>query len=223
MQTLQEIQKSFLRFGWITFYFLLCSSLQAQLKWDGEGNDGQWINPLNWNTNTLPATGDEVVLDNSMVSGNYLVKLPSGAVSVIIKKLIIDPSETDSISLLLSKENIGVPGLQIIGPGYGLTLNDRSVFINASGATSGLPVVISDSIRINNGGKYIHRTARSHAANISVLASVPGTESGIFEFDIPDASGTISLSDRVFGTLVLSAATANRTVSYTAAGTRAIR
>ena len=204
--------------------FLLISNMGlSQHRWDGEGNDSLWTNPVNWVTNTLPGVEEEVLLDNSVVEGNYVVKLPGGAVTVLIRRLTIVPGEDDSITLLLPRENIAVPGLQINSTGYGLTLHDRAVFINASGAASGLPVLIDDSIRINNGGRYIHRTGRSHAANISVLSTAPGTESGIFEFDIPGAAATISLSDRVFGKLVFSAVAAGRTVNYTAAGTNAIR
>jgi hypothetical protein len=197
--------------------------LHAQMRWDGEGNDSLWMNPVNWSSNAVPGVHDEVVLDNSLRNGNYFVKLPAGTATVSIKKITIIPATTDSIVLLLPKENVAVPGLQVSSQGYAMILHDRAVFINASGASSGLPVMISDSIRINNGGHYIHRTGRSHAANVSVLASVDGTETGIFEFDIPEASGTISLSDRVFGKLLLSSAAAGRTVHYTAAGTRGIR
>ena len=223
MQGLLNRMKNSLVTGLTSMCFCLSILVQAQHKWDGEGNDGQWINPLNWNTNSVPGAEDEVVLDNSWVSGNYLVMLPAGAITIQVKRLTIFPVALDSITLLLPKQNVAVPGLQITSTGYALILNDRAVFINESGAASGLPVMINDSIRINNGGRYIHRTGRSHAANVTVLATAPGTESGIFEFDIPDASGTISLSDRVFGTLILSATTAARTVSYTAAGTRSIR
>jgi hypothetical protein len=223
MQSLVNRKKNYLLTGWTSFCLVLCFTLHGQHLWDGEGNDGQWINPLNWNTNSLPGPVDEVVLDNSIVAGQYVVMLPAGNTAINIKRLTIAPTGSDSILVVLPKENTAVPALQISSTGYGLTLNDRAVFINASGAGAGLPVMISDSIRINNGGRYIHRTGRSHAANITVLSTAQGTESGIFEFDIPEASGTISLSDRVFGMLILSATTAGRTVNYTAAGTRSIK
>ncbi|HUR12116.1 MAG TPA: T9SS type A sorting domain-containing protein [Flavitalea sp.] len=203
------------------FSFQLMDS-SAQKKWDGGGNDDQWSNPSNWEEDLVPAPGDEVLLDHSSVAGKYTVFLPSGSTQTILKSITINPQEGDSILMILPVTNTAIPGLQLTGTGHSLILYNRAVFTNASGATSGQPVVISDSIRINNGGVYIHRSARSHAANVTVLSVGPGTEEGVFEFDIPDASATISLSDRKFGKLKLSASAAKGTVNYIAAGTRGI-
>src|ERR1044071_629596 len=63
------------------------SSLAATKTWDGGGGDGLWNTAANWDNDTLPATTDEVVLDNSSVAGTYTVTLPSGATAVTIKKL----------------------------------------------------------------------------------------------------------------------------------------
>jgi hypothetical protein len=114
-----------------------------------------------------------------------------------------------------------VPGFVVTGPGYGMILNEGAIFKNASGASSGAPVDISDSIRINNGGRYIHNTARAHAANIQSLSRAPGTEQGIFEFDIPLVSTTVSLSSQVFGKLVF-ASPVSGAVNYTASGTNRV-
>jgi len=75
---------------------------------------------------------------------------------------------------------------------------------------------------IANGGRYVHQTPRVHSSLVNVLSQSPGTETGVFEFDVPDASSTISFSDRRYGMLVLSAAAAGGSVNYTAAGTRPV-
>ena len=102
-------------------------------------------------------------------------------------------------------------------------IKDRATLINASGSGSGASVVLSDSIRIENGGTYIHRTARAHAALVMLLSKAPGTEEGCFWFDVPDVSSTISLSNRTFGKLQLSATAAGGSLNYTAASTQKIR
>ena len=59
---------------------------------------------------------------------------------------------------------------------------------------------------IHDGGRYIHQTRASHANNIlRILSTAPGTEQGIFDFDVPRASYTISVSNRIYGSLELHA------------------
>lgn len=204
------------------FYFILfllifsASSSDAQKKWDGEAGSNQWSDANNWTDNSLPAATDNVVLDNSFVSGSYIVELPILATTV--KNISINPSGNNIIQLDLPKTNKAIPALTITG----LVINPGGIFKNSSGATSGTPVVISDSIRINDDGRFIINTPRAHATNIERLSRAPGTERGVLEFDIPDASTTISLSGRTFGKLVLKSAAFGATLNYTAAGTNKV-
>ena len=208
-------------FGFAILFYLPASS---QKKWDGGGNDGQWNNALNWDGDVAPVGTDMVILDNSVVQENYTVTLPGGTRSVTVKQVSISPSSSHHIELVLPVENTQVPGFVISGPGYGLDIGAGGVFRNASGAISGTPVIISDSIRIRNGGRYVHNSQRAHAANVQVLSSAPGTEKGIIEFDVPDVSSTISLSGRTFGKLLLrAAAVPGSMLKYTAAGTMGVR
>lgn len=194
--------------------------LQAQRIWDGGGGNDQWNDPLNWSGNTLPLPADDVVLDHSIITGTYVVVLPGRAVTV--RSIVIDPGGSNEIQLVLPPENKDVPGLTLTGSGYSLVINNKGIFRNASGASSGTPLSVADSIRINNGGRFIHNTPRAHAANTDKLSTAPGTEDGIFEFDIPDPSTTISLSGKKYGRLILSAAAAGGSLNYTAAGTNRV-
>jgi len=199
--------------------FFLC----GQIKWDGGAGDGAWNNPLNWAGDNLPISTDDVILDNTFVQGSYKVTMPAGNVSVSIKTVSIIPALPDSITLELPKTNTISPGLQVTGSGFPLIIKDRGTLINASGSGTGASVVVADSIKIENGGCYIHRTARAHAALVMSLSKAPGTEEGIFWFDVPDVSSTISLSNRTFGKLRLSAFSAGGSLNYTAASTQKIR
>jgi hypothetical protein len=201
------------------FYILLIFALPvcSQVKWDGGAGTDQWNDALNWNTNVVPSATDNVVLDNSIISSNYIVVLPVDAVTV--KTILIDPAGSRNIELHLPKENKMIPGLTISGPGYALIINKGGIFRNSSGASSGTPLMVSDSIKINNDGRFIINTPRAHATNVDRISRAPGTEKGIVEFDIPDASTTISLSGRTYGKLVLKAAAFGRSLNYTAAGT----
>src|SRR5690349_16824908 len=200
--------------------FLVSLSSFAQKKWDGEAGNNQWSNAANWTNNTLPTTTDNVILDNSLVTGSYNVSLPSTAVTV--RSITITPAASKTIELTLPATNTALPGLTISGPGYGLTINSGGSFRNSSGSSSGTSVRVTDSIRINNDGRYVHNSASGHTTNMQTLATIAGTENGIFEFDIPTASSTISLSGRTFGKLVLRSIALGGVVNYTAAGTSKI-
>ncbi len=205
------------------FYLLLFTTIAipqkliAQKKWDGGGGNNQWSNALNWAGNSLPLTTDDIVLDNSVVTSNYFVQLPGTAVTV--RSITISPAINRAIELSLPSANTQIPGLTVNGPGYGLVINSGGTFKNSSGSTSGNTVVVNDSIRVNNDGRYVHNSASAHTNNVQKLATIAGTEAGIFEFDIPTASSTISFSGRTFGKFVLRSTAAGGTCNYTAAGT----
>src|SRR6478736_4337189 len=153
-----------LRISLVSLLLLVKIFLCGQIKWDGGAGDGQWSNPVNWTGDILPTTSDDVILDNSFSSSSYKVSFAPGNVSVSIRSIVIAPSPTDSIVLELPKSNTISPGLQLTGSVYPLIIKNRGTLINASGSTSGASILVADSIRIENGGTYIHRTSRAHAA-----------------------------------------------------------
>lgn len=194
----------------------------AILKWDGEAGDGQWSTALNWEEDRLPAPEDEVILDNAYISGDYTVFFPGGNNAVSLLSLLISPGSIQIITCILPSTNTASPALTLTGPGDVFTLNKGAVFRNASGAASGTPVTVTLSgfFRINNGGHYIHQTARGHTDYlVSRLSDAAGTEEGVFEFDVPGtASYTVSVSNRIFGKLVFSASGSASPRTYTGAG-----
>ncbi|HMF71928.1 MAG TPA: hypothetical protein VK616_10660 [Flavitalea sp.] len=201
--------------------FGVCRSAFAQLKWDGEANDGLWTNAINWAGNILPGPDDEILMDNTFLSDYYEVSLGTGITVIKVRSIKISPSPGKTIQLIVPVTSTAAPALHCTGSVYGLILDPGAIFINASGAGAGATLEVSDSIRINNGGRFIHRTPRSHAANISVLSRDAGTEYGEFEFNIPVASTTISVSGQVFGRLRIVSGSGG-TINYTGTGTNGL-
>lgn len=202
---------------------LCCLITSAQRRWTGNGFDGKWNTAANWEGGILPVTSDVVILDNTFVSENYIVQLPGGDSTIRISRLEVMPSAGSTIQLILPAENTANPGLLVESPELAVNIGAGGVLINQSGAGSGSPLVLEGTLRIGDGGKYIHRTRRSHAALVAQLVHDSATARGIFEFDVPAASSTISVSDRSYGTLIINAAAAGGAAVYTAAGTRKIR
>ena len=205
-----------------TLISLIISILPAFLfagtkTWTGFGGDMSWLNPLNWSGIELPLTTDDVLLDNSALPVSYQVMLPNQAVA--IKSLRIIPSPGRNIELILPSTNIVSNALTVTGPGYGIALGAGAIFRNASGISSGESISIADSMIIYNGGRYIHQTRAAHATGIlQILSIAPGTEQGIFDFDVPRASYTISVSNRTYGSLELHATAFASMVNYTCTG-----
>lgn len=199
---------------------LLCSVkfCEGQIRWDGGASTANWNDAANWFPDQVPAGTDDVILDHSFVSGAYSVVLPSGAISTAVRSLQVTPTGTDSITLWLPASNTADPGLLVTGSGESLILNSYGRLINASGSVSGTGINITGIFKISNGGHYIHRTSRANAGIVSQLSLSPGTATGVFEFDTPGGSYTVSLSNRVFGSLILSAAAAGGTKSYVGSG-----
>ncbi|WP_207510234.1 hypothetical protein [Longitalea luteola] len=207
----------------LLLFVLLINASYAQLRWDGEAGDGQWMTASNWAGNVLPAITDDVILDNTFIAGGYTVSLPGDSTSVHIRSITITPAAGQTIELVLPSTNTAIPAFKLSGAMYGMVIGNGGIFRNASGADNGLPVEIADSLKINNGGRYVQNNSGSHAAIVAVLSRAPGTEEGIFDFDIPSASSTLSLSGRTYGKLMLSSNARNGAVTYTASGVNTVR
>src|SRR5205823_5066264 len=79
---------------------------------------------------------------------------------------------------------------------------------------------ITDSMKIENNARYIHRCPRGNAVILNSVSSSTGTEKGIIEFDVPVVSGSyiVSLTNRTFGTLIFSSHSNNGPITYTSNG-----
>jgi hypothetical protein len=202
---------------------ILCAAFSfisvAQHRWDGGGGDGRWDNAANWQPDGVPLPGSGVLLDNSLDVFGYTVTLPPGAVTVELAFLQVIPGSGQSIELILPRENTASPGLRITGPGDALALETGALLRNASGASAGDAIQVTGTFRIANGARYLHQTARGNATLIDRLSVAEGTETGIFEFDVPGTAGyTVSLTGNTFGTLAFSASAAGGVKAYSGSG-----
>lgn len=190
----------------------------ATVYWDGGGADGLWATATNWVGDVLPAAGDDVVLDNSVLGGTYTVTLPNTAVTV--KSLTITPTGVNTITLLLPTTNTLSPGFQTSGSIY---INNGGLLKNSSPAGSPTITVgatASDSLYIYNGGTYEHNTNTGITNIIDKLSRAPGTEYGLVHYNFK-ASGTttIAMQGRTFGSLEFSAGNAPSGLTYSSTGT----
>jgi Secretion system C-terminal sorting domain len=189
-------------------------SITSQVRWNGNAGDGQWTTPANWVGNQLPSTTDDVLLDNSVVAGNYMVSLPGAASAVTIKSIVIAPATGNTIQLTLPVSNTATPAFTLTGPGYCIMINKGGIMINSSGASGNAAITVNDSVKINNGGMYTHNTRSAHAALVTLLSKAPGTEKGIFKFDVPGGGYTFASTNRTYGTLILSADASGGSQAY---------
>lgn len=204
--------------------FLFSFSLTAQEKiWDGEAGDSAWNNPLNWVGDQLPQSGDSVLLDNTTEYASYTVVLPSGSAVVTVHHLSVLPSHGRTIQIIVPVSSTAVPAFTTTGKG-GLQLFNGALFKNVSGAASGTPISISDSIYIYEGGRFVQQSSTAHASIVNTLAKNPLTAKGIFEYDVPGhASYTVSLTGRTYGHLQFSSNAAGGSKTYLSSGSSAAK
>ena len=155
------------------------------------------------------------MLDNSFLAGNYQVSFTNTAVTIL--SLRISPIPANTIRLIMPSSNTLTSNAFVtIGTGYTVIIDNGGVFENSAGVTSGTNFTITDTFRINNGGRYIHRTRSGHAGWNSRLSRIPGTEYGVFEFDVNGGSYPVATSnDRIYGTIELSSLKSGGLQTYT--------
>ncbi|MEN3039724.1 MAG: hypothetical protein ABDI07_11375, partial [Candidatus Kryptonium sp.] len=105
-----------MRRGLILFliYFLFVGVVFTQQvkKWDRGAGTDNWSDAGNWDSDGVPGPDDDVVLDNTYVSGNYTINLPTGTVE--IGALEISPDSGVTITIIGSSDLI-VAGNLVIG------------------------------------------------------------------------------------------------------------
>lgn len=194
------------------------TALGEKRIWDGGGGDSLWTTATNWMGDIVPSPGDSVLLDNSLLATSYTVLFPPGNISIAIVYLELKPTNPNAIILVIPRSNTAIPALTCNGTG-GIVLQQGAILQNSSGAPSGNAIVCADSLYILNGGQYIHNTDIGHASLIARLSSKPGTEYGTVEFNVPGtASYTLSVSNRVYGNLLLKATASGGNKTYLSTG-----
>lgn len=208
------------RYAFILIFNLTCFTGFAEKKWIG-GNAGNWNMVSNWQPAGIPDTGDTVVLNNGLNRTSYTVTLPDHAVR--IHSLIIDPAEGLTIQLILPPSNLISPALLVNNAGDAIIIRKGGAFRNSSGLSSGQSLQLNGMLCIYSGGSYVHNTRSSHAIEIvAKLSTAAGTEKGAFEFNVPGGAYPVSLSNRTYGTLILSSDASGGIQTYNASGTNPV-
>jgi hypothetical protein len=56
-------------FGLLAVYLYLAGGVQTvTITWDGEAGDGLWSTPLNWSTDVVPSSTDDIIFNSSNVT-----------------------------------------------------------------------------------------------------------------------------------------------------------
>ena len=189
----------------LILFFFITINAKGQKLWDGEAGDSLWHSAKNWFPDGVPGPTEDVLIDNSKLSGTYKVLIGRGD-SINIRSLRVNPLESNQIIVEIITANILPTALYLQATTKSIVLEKNAVFINHTGANTGNIFSLNGSIYISNGGRYIHKTIRGNSYIISKLEIDSGSRKGIIEFDVPGTAGyTLSLSGRKFGSLVLSA------------------
>lgn len=194
------------------------------VRWTGSGGDGKWATATNWSSGAVPRAVDDVILDNTTVSGSYTVTL-TGTETVCAKSLQIGyVGNTNTITLSITNGSLANElyfGDQTNG-NDDLIIEEGGVLENISAATAGdvfkrryaTSTTTGDRFVIRAKGTYKHNTARS--ASNAWFDAGPNSHSASSNFEYHVGSNAaIPLSGRTYGNLKLVPATAK---TFTASG-----
>ncbi len=203
--------------GRIVFVFLLIALLgtsQAQKRWDGEGGDSLWHNPINWHPNGVPEAADDVLIDNSIFNAPVWIRM--GMDTADVNSITLRSSGNFVNTLQIAAHNTRMPALRLNSAETGLDIGRHTKLINSSGAPAGNPIELNGKMAIRNGGTYTHNTVRGNAYLAGKLLADSSTASGIFTFDVPGTAGyTVSLTGRRYGSLHFMASAGRKSYSGT--------
>ncbi len=191
-------------------------------KWDGGGNNKLWSNNKNWAPNGVPDQQDSVILDHSFISSAYKV-IVDGSQTHTMGSLNIDPGVGDSITVKIPQSNGLNKAIAINNPSAPITINDKAKLVNASNYSGSSVLNFKDSLKIKNGGTYIHQTTSDHNNLVNRLSQKHTNKLGNLVFDVPAQKYTIDVSGATFGNLSITAeeqAKANQSAKYEVSGNK---
>jgi len=189
----------------------------GQKKWTGNGGDSLWTTASNWSGNSIPTNSDNVVLDNSYVSGNYTVILNADTSQTIKSLQIGYPGNNNTITLIVSGTTTNILKIKSEGT-TALYITDGGVLNNQSeNKTRGILLSETSGVfKIDGTGKYIHASS----GNIPQLTS--GTtsknydfsKSSTFELQVAKFDGTPSYGNFIYNVSGTNTAAQNNITIY---------
>jgi len=156
----------------------------GQIRWDGGASTSNWTDVLNWSGDAFPTASDDVILDNTYISGSYTITLPGTTSAQTIKSLQVGyVGNSNIIGLTIGNEASGVANVLTLNGGgaTALYIENGGVLTNQStNATRGIKLTnATDVFKMSGNGKYVHATS-SVGSKIPQLTS--GTSSSNYNF-----------------------------------------
>ena len=208
------------------FVALIASSAWAQKTWTGSAGDGLWTSASNWSGGAVPTAADDVLLDNTNVSGSYTVTIPfdSSLGKAIARSIQIGYAGNVNTITLYFSNNAKVAGFKFGDSTAGnldFSVDRGGVFINASNAASGSTYFqrkgTADSLRVKSGGKFVQVATASFSTPFPA-ANSKFDEGSTFELNVrAGATSTPTVSGRTWGNYVVAADSAGGTRTYSGA------
>src|SRR6266849_5757659 len=218
------------RRGFVAIGAVFCLAMMATTAWGAaktltwqSTSSTAWETAGNWydegaaaTSTTAPTSADAVTIDNSRgatVNPTISVNLQACKTLVVGNGFILTLTGTAASATILTVGD-GLTGNNDV------TIQNGGEIDNLAATTGGNPLALTDStkdkFRIDNGGKYLHNTARSFSTPLPAAACDFDVSSTV---EFGQASTTsATLSSRTYGNLTLSA---TATKAYTASGSSA--
>ena len=121
--------------------FLVLNNLNAQVSWDGQAGTNNWHDALNWDTDQVPTSADDVILAANVVEVPFMTTANARSISMVDNSLLmISPVATlnlanaSGFALSMSESTLMVDGqLNIANVSSGIDVKNNFSLILISG------------------------------------------------------------------------------------------
>jgi hypothetical protein len=178
--------------------FAVGEIMSVARTWDGGGGDGKWTTTTNWNPDGVPGAFDDVSLDNTSVTGSYVVTLDALSSQTVRSLVVGYTGNTNAITLRL--EGTTTDLLRVgnnLTAGIDLQVLDGGILENNGSPGAGNRVIsavgsaIDEDLLLSGTSKYIHNQSSgdspfsAFATTFATGSTVVLTTSSATSYELP--------------------------------------
>jgi len=162
---------------------LLFFTVQAQKIWDGEAGNNNWGDAVNWSGNSIPVTGDDVLINTAVTI--------SGVPSITLNSLVIENNVTlqGGSGITITINNTNTNAALRVGAGQTLTLGGgaAATAVNLEFQTITTSPAIAGNLIINSQWNNIANQTITYNGNVTINTNgifTTGTGTQTFNGDL---------------------------------------
>ncbi|WP_149498712.1 hypothetical protein, partial [Roseiconus lacunae] len=166
----------------------------AAAIWDGGGPDLNWSTPENWIGNQIPASGDEVTIDDARsIEVVYDIEEPLSIASLNLSeslKLTAGGLTVSGSTVIDANRNLTVDGASFLAQST-TTFDTTSLFVSNGGVLRLLGATSYTNTNTNNADRYLRASGVGSVLSLPNLTSLTGVRDPYDEVRVEALNGGV--------------------------------